>query len=33
MERIQAEINWDYLKANLTQELYRRIENQLGNSG
>lgn len=33
MERIQAEVNWDYLEANLTQELYRRIENQLGNSG
>lgn len=33
MERIQAEVNWDYLEANLTQELYQKIENQLGNSG
>jgi hypothetical protein len=33
MERIQAEINWNYLEANLTQELYMKIENQLGNSG
>ena len=33
MERIQAEVNWDYLEANLTQELYQKIENELGNSG
>lgn len=33
MERIQAELNWDYLEANLTRELYRKIENELGNSG
>ena len=33
MERIQAEINWDYLEMNLTQELYQKIEDKLGNSG
>ena len=33
MERIQAEVNWDYLETNLTQELYREIEDELGNSG
>ena len=33
MERIQAEVNWDYLEANLTQDLYQKIENELGNSG
>lgn len=33
MERIQAPVNWDYLKANLTQELYREIEDELGDSG
>ena len=33
MERIQAEINWDYLEMTLTQELYQKIEDKLGNSG
>ena len=33
MERIQAEINWDYLEMNLRQELYQKIEDKLGNSG
>ena len=33
MERIQAEINWNYLEMNLTQELYQKIEDKLGNSG
>ena len=33
MERIQAEVNWDYLEMNLTQELYQKIEDKLGNSG
>ena len=33
MERIQAEVNWDYLETNLTQELYQKIEDKLGNSG
>ena len=32
MERIQAEINWDYLEKNLTQELYREIMDEVGNS-
>ena len=31
MERIQAEINWDYLEMNLTQELYREIIDECGN--
>ena len=31
MERIQAEINWNYLEMNLTQELYREIIDECGN--
>jgi hypothetical protein len=31
MERIQAEINWNYLEMNLTQELYREIMDEYGN--
>lgn len=33
MERIQAEVNWGYLRENLTQELYQRIMNKVGDSG
>ena len=31
MERIQAEIDWNYLEMNLTQELYREIIDECGN--